>query len=214
MRRPARASLASLILLATVSAPAIAQDLQRPDGWHVRFDNADASEADLEMFVAMPPGGHVTTGPAGIFWSPTSSASGDFRLEMEVFLFDPGTRREAFGIFLGGKNLDGDAQEYSYFLLRNGGEFILKRREGSEAPTVRPWTRNEAILSYADRGDDASVKNVLAVEAHGAEVALLVNGTEVARVPRSEFGVDGVFGFRVNHGLNVHVSRLEVVGRH
>lgn len=214
MRRRTRAMLATFAMLATLSAPAFAQDLQRPDGWHVRFDNADATEADLEMFVAMPPGWHVTTGPAGIFWSPENTASGDFRVEMEVFLFDPGTRREAFGLFVGGKNLDGDAQEYSYFLVRNGGEYILKRRQGADAPTVRPWTRHEAILSYADRGDDASVKNVLAVEAHGGEVAFLVNGAEVARLPRSEFDVDGVFGFRVNHGLNVHVSRLEVVGHH
>lgn len=214
MRRRTRAMLATFAMLATLSAPAFAQDLQRPDGWHVRFDNADATEADLEMFVAMPPGWHVTTGPAGIFWSPENTASGDFRVEMEVFLFDPGTRREAFGLFVGGKSLDGDAQEYSYFLVRNGGEYILKRRQGADAPTVRPWTRHEAILSYADRGDDASVKNVLAVEAHGGEVAFLVNGAEVARLPRSEFDVDGVFGFRVNHGLNVHVSRLEVVGHH
>ncbi len=214
MRRPVRATLASLVFLAALSAPALGQDLQRPDGWHVRFDNAGASEADLEMFVAMPPGWHVTTGPAGIFWSSENTASGDFRVEMEVFLFDPGTRREAFGMIVGGKNLDGDAQEYSYFLVRNGGEYILKRRQGADAPTVRPWTRNEAILSYADRGDDASVKNVLAVDAHGEEVAFMVNGTEVARLPRAEFGVDGVFGFRVNHGLNVHVSRLEVVGHH
>lgn len=214
MRDHLRVTLASLALLALLGAPAFGQDLQRPDGWHVRFDNADASEADLEMFVAMPPGWHVTTGPAGIFWSPGNTASGDFRLEMEVFLFDPGARREAFGLFVGGKDLDGDAQEYSYFLLRNGGEYILKRRQGADAPTLRPWTRHEAILSYADRGDDASVKNVLAVEAHGGEVAFMVNGTEVARMPRAEFGVDGIFGFRVNHGLNLHVSRLEVVGHH
>jgi hypothetical protein len=214
MRKYLRVTLASTALLVLLGAPASGQDLQRPDGWHVRFDHADATEADLEMFVAMPPGWHVTTGPAGTFWSPENTASGDFRIEMEVFLFDPGTRREAFGLFVGGQDLDGDAQEYSYFLLRNGGEYIVKRRQGADAPTLRPWTRHEAILNWADRGGDASVKNVLAIEAHGGEVALMVNGAEVARMPRSEFPVDGIFGFRVNHGLNLHVSRLEVVGHH
>lgn len=197
-------------LALTLAAPLAAQDLERPDGWMTRFDRDGMSEADVELFVEMPPGWHVTTGPAGIFYDPSSMASGDFRAEMEVFLFDPEGRREAFGIFLGGRDLQGDAQEYTYFLLRDGGEYIIKRREGSEAPTVEPWTAHEAVLGYADRGEDASVRNVLTVEARGAEVIFSVNGAEVSRVARDQVPVDGVYGFRVNHRLNLHISRLEV----
>jgi hypothetical protein len=40
-------------------------------------------------------------------------------------------------------------------------------------------------------------------------VHFFVNGTEVTSVPRSELVVDGVFGFRVNHGLNLYISRLD-----
>ncbi len=205
-----RTSLAAFLALALVTPSLSAQDLERPDGWQVRFDNPGASEADLEMFVEMPPGWHVTTGPAGIFWSPGHTASGDFRAEMEVFLFDPQGRREAFGLFVGGSDLQADDQEYTYFLLRDGGQFIIKRREGSEAPTVRPWTSHEAIVGYADRGDAATAKNVLAIEANGDTVRFLVNGAEVASLPRSEVPVDGLYGFRVNHALNLHVSRLDV----
>lgn len=210
MRTPL-APLALLALAALVSAPAAAQDLQRPSDWKVRFDDPGASEADLEMFVEMPPGWHITTGPAAIFWNPANSASGDFRVEMEVFLFDPGRRREAFGIFVGGRNLEDPAQEYTYFLLRNGGEYIIKRREGTEAPTVRPWTGHAAVGAFSDRPQgESSVSNVLAVEARGDTVHFLVNGEEVASLPRSEVPVDGVYGIRVNHALNLHVSRLEV----
>ncbi len=202
------AAAASLLVLL---GPALAaQDLERPDGWQVRFDNPGASETDLEMFVEMPPGWHVTTGPAGIFWSPENTASGDFRAEMEVFLFDPQGRREAFGMFVGGEGLQGDAQEYTYFLLRDGGQYIIKRREGGEAPTVRPWTEHEAIVGYADRGDAATAKNILAIEADGDTVRFFVNDAEVASLSRSEVPVDGLYGFRVNHALNVHVSKLEV----
>jgi len=157
----------------------------------------------------MPPGWHVTSGPAAIYWDPASEASGAFRVDMEVYLFDPGQRREAFGIFVGGRDLEGAGQSYVYFLIRNGGEFIVKRRLGPDTPTVAPWSRNDAILSYADRGDDASVKNVLTVEADDRELRFLVNGVRVWTGPRSDFPVDGRFGFRVNHGLNLHVSRLE-----
>lgn len=208
-----RNALVLLALSAILASPAAAQDLERPENWKVRFDNPGATESDLQMFVAMPPGWHVTTGPAAIFWSPENTASGDFRAEMEVFLFDPQGRREAFGLFVGGTDLEGPNQEYTYFLLRDGGQFIIKRREGAEAPTVRPWNAHEAVVAYADRGEAATAKNVLAIEAEGQTVRFLVNGSEVASLPRSEVPVDGVFGFRVNHALNVHVSRLEVMPR-
>ncbi len=208
---PSRGAVTLAVLsLFAASSPGAAQDLQRPADWTVRFDDPGATEDQLETFVEMPPGWHVTSGPAAIYYSPGQTASGDFRAEMEVYLFDPGTRREAFGIFVGGRDLQGDGQEYTYFLIRNGGQFIVKRREGSDAPTVLPWTSHDAILSYADRGDDASVKNVLAVEADGGDVRFFVNGQEVASLPRSQVDVDGTYGFRVNHGLNLHISKLEV----
>jgi hypothetical protein len=202
---------AALAFAALLATPSAAQDLERPEGWKVRFDRPGSTEADLEMFVAMPPGWHITTGPAAIFWDPSVSASGDFRLEMEVFLFDPDGRREAFGVFFGGRELETGAQRYTYFLIRDGGEFLVKRRDGDQTPTVREWTAHGAIRSYADRGDDASVKNVLAVEAGAETVRFFVNGEGVASVPRSEVDTDGSVGIRVNHALNVHVSRLEVM---
>lgn len=203
--------LVALAFAALLATPLAAQDLQRPEGWMVRFDRPGSTEADLEMFVAMPPGWHITTGPAAIFWDPSVSASGDFRIEMEVFLFDPDGRREAFGVFFGGQELETEAQRYSYFLIRDGGEFLVKRRDGDQTPTVRGWAAHAAIRSYADRGDDASVKNVLAVEAGTEVVRFFVNDEEVASVPRSEVGTDGTVGIRVNHALNLHVSRLEVM---
>ena len=164
----------------------------------------------MEMWVTMPPGWHITTGPAGIFWDPGVTGSGNFKAEMEVFLFDPGERREAFGIFFGGRDLEGAGQSYGYFLIRNGGEFIVKRRDGADSPTLVGWTGHPSVRSFADRGDDASVRNVLAVEAGAETVRFLVNGAEVTTLPRGDLPIDGVVGIRVNHALNRHISRLEV----
>jgi hypothetical protein len=199
-----------LALLAFLAAPLAGQDLERPEGWKVRFDRPGSSEADLEMFVSMPPGWHITTGPAAIFWDPSVEASETYRVEMEVYLFDPEGRREAFGVFLGGRDLEGPDQAYTYFLIRDGGEFLIKRRQGQDTPTLQGWTAHPAVRSFADRGDDASVKNVLAVEVDGEDVRFSVNGDEVATLPRSEVDTDGTVGIRVNHRLNLHVSRLDV----
>jgi len=210
--RPCHALVSILAVACGATAPVAAQapdpDLPRPEGWMTRFDEPDASESDLELFVEMPPGWHVTTGPAGIFWDPDQDASGDFRMEMEVYLFDPRGRREGFGVFIGGRDLHGVDPEYTYFLIRDGGQYIIKIRRGDDAPTIRPWTGHSAIRSYADRGDATSVKNTLAVEARGDEVRFFVNGTPVARVPRGEVPTDGIFGFRVNHGLDLHIAAL------
>lgn len=202
--------LAAVALALALTAPLASQDLKRPDGWKVRFDRAGSTEADLQMFVSMPPGWHITTGPSGIFWDPALTATGNFRAEMEVFLFDPQGRREAFGIFLGGQDLEGPGQAYVYFLLREGGEFIVKRRQGADTPTLLDWTANGAIASFANRGDEATAKNVLTVEAGAEKVRFLVNGAEVGELPRAQVPLDGVVGIRVNHALNLHVSRLEV----
>lgn len=209
IRRP----LFAAALFALLPGAVVGQEpeLQRPEGWEVRFDRPESSEADLEMFVAMPPGWHITTGPSGIFWDPAQRAEGTFRLEAEIFLFDPEGRREAFGVFFGGRNLQGDDQAYTYFLLRDGGQFIVKERAGAEAPTIQPWTDHESVRGWADRDEgDATVANVLAVEARADRVHFFVNGVEVASAPRSEIPVDGLVGLRVNHRLNLHVSRLEV----
>lgn len=204
--------LAATILLPAHSLRAQEKELAPPPTWEVRLDNPERGSLDDIWYVDMPPGWHITTGPSAIFWDPERTASGDFRIESEIFLFDPGSRREAFGVIFGGANLEGPGQEYSYFLIREGGEFIVKGRAGEEAPTLIPWTAHEAIVSYATKPADAeTAKNVLAVEARGDTVRFFVNGAEVASLPRSGLRTDGVVGLRVNHNLNLHVSTLEVI---
>ena len=204
-------------LAAAVSAlaalPAVAQDddapaLAFPEGWEVRFDHEGANRDDLYM-VAMPPGIHVTTGPATIAWHPDSVATGDFRIESETFLFDPQGLREAFGFFIGGSDLQGPNQRYTYFLLREGGQFLVKTRSGSETAVVQDWTAHPAIVSFATRPEGAgTAKNVLGLVAYGDELHFSVNGEMVWSGSRDGLATEGVFGLRVNHGLNLHVTTI------
>jgi len=196
---------------ALTALPAAAQDdegLPFPEGWQVRFDREGASMDDLYL-VTMTPGYHVTTGPAMIAWHPDSVATGDFRIESETFLFDPQGRREAFGFFIGGSDLQGPDQRYTYFLLREGGEFLVKSRAGTETPVVHDWTAHSAIVSYATRPEgSATAKNVLTPEAAGDEMRLGVNGELLWTGSRGGLATDGIFGLRVNHGLNLHVTTI------
>lgn len=208
-----RTSLIALPFL--IAAPLAAQELPKgefPDGWTVRTDRANQSASDI-VFVEMTPGWHVTTGPAAIMYDGSLTAAGEYRIESESFLFDPGTRNEAYGFFFGGRDLDGAEQAYTYFLIRRTGEFLVKRRNGSETAEVVGWTAHPAILKYDARGDGVTAKNVLAVEVGAEQVRFFVNGKEVTSVSRTDLDTDGTVGLRVNHGLNVHVASLKVETR-
>lgn len=202
----------SALALGLLAAPAgsAAQEGDRPAGWLDRPDNAGADMSQV-TFVEMEPGFHITSGPAAIYYHPENTASGSFSVSSEIFLFDPQGRREAFGLFIGGSDLQGAGQQYLYFLIRPTGEYIVKRRNGSDAPTIIGWTAHDEIVPWSAKGeDDATVTNVLSIEAGGETVSFLVNGTEVASLPRSEVAADGIVGLRVNHAVNIHVSNLDI----
>jgi len=178
----------------------------RPQGWQVRFDRADAADSAL-AFADMAPGWHITTGPSAILFDSTRTAMGSFRVESELFLF-PGQRNEGFGVFVGGRDLTGAGQQYTYFLLRKDGRFTVKRRDGAAATELVPWTAHAAIRAH-DRAEGTE-KYLLGVQAAADSVHFSVDGTRVTSLPRAAVAPDGVVGLRVNHALNLHVTSLEV----
>ncbi len=203
------AAVAAILVLAGAAAlQAQEEELAFPEGWEVRFDREGSSMDDL-VFGVMPPGMHVTTGPAMIAYHPDSVATGEFRIESETFLFDPGRRREAFGFFVGGSDLQGPNQRYTYFLVREGGEFLVKTRSGTETAVVQDWTAHPAVVAFASKPADANTaKNVLVLEAEGGRLRFSINGQEVWSGSRDGLETEGVFGLRVNHGLNLHVTTI------
>jgi hypothetical protein len=177
-------------------------------GWEARLD----FEADIDSvlgFMNMGSGVHVMTTGAGfaIFWQPESTAEGDFSISATFTQMERSGHANAYGLFLGGDDLAGDGQRYTYFMLRQGGEFLVKKRMGEDLPTLVDWTANDAVNDLDDQG---SSTNTLSVEASGDTVRFLVNGTEVSTQPRSEVDTDGITGLRVTHLLNVHVSGLNL----
>ncbi len=201
--------LAALACLAgglAASAPVLsAQELQRPADWKTRFDRT-APDSAL-YFVTMAPGWHITSGPSAILYDPARVARGEYRVRAEIVLF-PGDRREGFGVFVGGENLEAANQSYLYFLIRKDGRFLIKHRAGSDTHVLTPWTEHSAIVKHP--GGEERVENVLEIVAGAEQVAFLINGEEVASLPRGEMNVDGIVGLRVNHGLDLHVTDLSV----
>ena len=205
MRSRMIGTLAAAVALVMVPAFAGAQGVQA-EGWEHRLDfGGDVS--DLLSFDTMGTGVHVTTTGAGfaIFWQPDSMAEGDFTISASFTQMEPSAHPNAYGLFLGGDDLAGDGQRYTYFMLRQGGMFLIKQRMGEELPTLVDWTAHDAVNDLNDQG---SSMNKLTVEAAGDTVRFLVNDTEVATQPRSAVDTDGITGLRVTHLLNMHIDEL------
>jgi hypothetical protein len=190
----------------------VPENLSVPAEWEVRLDNpndevtigADKENSDI-YFVNMTPGWHITTGPRAIFWHPASSASGSYRVHSKIHLFDPKGRNEAFGIFMGGANLKQQSQTYTYFLLRNSGEYLIKKRVASDTEIVKNWTQTTTMNQY-NEDTESSVANTLSVEVDGSEARFYVNGTLVDTLPTEELDTAGYAGLRVNHRLDLHIE--------
>ena len=176
-----------------------------PEGWQARLDRP-GSTAGIH-FMSMDGHLHAVLGPAGIFYQPTATATGAYTAQGTFTLNKPSAHPEAFGMFLGGRNLEADNQDYLYFLVRQDGQFLVKHRAGSETHTVIDWTEHAAVQRP---GADGKATNALAVESHAAGIRFLVNGTEVGTLPRG-VNTNGIVGLRLNHNLEVIVTDFGIV---
>lgn len=179
-----------------------------PEGWKVRTDRGDTTP-EAVAFVATDEGYRVRPGPRAIYWNPGMRADGAYRVRATFRQLNQPGAPEAYGLFVGGRNLRSADQEYLYFLIRRDGEYLVKHRAGAEARTLVEWTEHEALASYG--GEAPSPAQTLAVEAGDDAVRFLVDGTEVHRLERAAaLNTDGQTGVRVNHRLEVSFTDMGV----
>jgi hypothetical protein len=185
-----------------------------PTGWHVRteLDRQTGQPAALSnvKFGAMGDGYHVTVGPAAIYWRDADTASGNYHVVASITQTKNPAHPEAYGIFIGGRNLADSAQSYTYFIVRAiDGKFMIRRRAGyTTRPTnVVDWTDHAAVVK-ADSAGKAT--NELSILVQGGTARFMVNGKEVYKGNAADLDTRGVVGFRVNHNLDVHLGPLGI----
>lgn len=151
----------------------------------------------------------VETGPHVVLWREAEEPLEPPYTVRATLHKASGRLHEGYGIVIGGDPLEAPEaeQRYSYFLVRGDGSYLIKRRMGPETSVVRPWTAHPAI--HRDR-EEGGEPNELEVRVGEEEVAFLVNGREVARVPAAELDVRGVPGVRAAHGIRLAVTEFEV----
>lgn len=178
-----------------------------PPGWTARPD-AKGDAAQIK-FVTMEPGYHLTLGPATILYRKENLVKGPFHSQAKIHQMKKLEHAEGYGLFLGGQNLDGERQSYTYFLVRADGKFTIKRREGEKVSEVVGWKSHPAI-NKADAGGKAT--NLLEIDAKldPKQVSFKANGQEVHSMPARGQHVKGLVGLRVNHNLDVHIEGFAI----
>src|SRR5207237_10916702 len=119
-------------------------------------------------------GFHITTGPAGIYYSP-QAPSGLYQVQAAFTQAQPAAHPEAYGLFIGGSDLQGPNQKYTYFLIRQDGKYLIKRRDGGGTRNVVDWT-DSALAQKADAS--GKMTNALGIHVAKENVSFLLSGTE------------------------------------
>jgi len=178
-----------------------------PTGWHARTERS--APMDNVKFATMGNGYHATLGPAAIFWRDADVASGNYRVVASFTRTKAPAHAEAYGLFIGGKNLGDSTQSYTYLIVRANGEYSIWHREGyANRPTaIVPWTAHDAPAKADSTG---KAQDELSVESGGGKVKFMVNGKEVHSADATTVNPNGVVGYRVNHNLDVHLGPIGI----
>jgi hypothetical protein len=179
-----------------------------PAGWSMRTDaKGDAKNVKV---VRMGEGLHVTVGPAIILYREDTRGTGPFHTLATFTQTKPGEHAEGYGLFFGGKDLQSEAQSYTYFLVRQDGSYLIKRRDGAKTSDVsKGWTAHPAVKQPQAGG---SATHLLEVDnkVDPSKVTFKVNGQEVYTADAKGMNVNGVVGLRVNHNLDLHIEGFDV----
>jgi hypothetical protein len=214
----------SLLALALSNAPALmAQsanaDKEDPDkpvqgggslppGWSARPDK-EGQVANVK-FVTMEPGYHLTLGPATILYRQKDNAKGPFHTLAKFDQTKKLKHSEGYGLFMGGQSLAGKDQKYTYFLVRDDGSYLIKRRDGETTTDIsKGWTAHPAVKKGDAQG---RASNLLEIDAklQPNKVDFKVNGQTVHTADARSTNIKGIVGLRVNHNLDVHIQDFDL----
>ncbi len=210
------AGIVAAILATPVAVSAQSgHNLERPDHWKVRYDRS--GEAAERNFVVMRPGWHVYAGPGSLLWDPSRFASGNHAVKSTIYLFPKGdpersgsTRIDTpFGLFLGGRDLEGDKPTYVSFQIDNAGRFRIARHTGDDIEELVPWTAHDGV-SVVDAAATSPAENVLEVDIGGEQTIFYVNDVAVAHLPTEGLGLNGLIGLSAGEGLSLHITEIVI----
>ena len=186
--------------------PVAGSGLEVP-GWWARLDDPKENRAGLKV-VPAGSGIHAVTGPNAIFFDPQQDWEGAYTVKASFTLNKPASHDVAYGLFVGGQDMDQASQRYTYLVIRQDGKFLVRKRTGAKTANVAgDWADHAAVRKPDAAGKQA---NELAIRVAKDAVTFLINGQEVAKQPVAAVDTVGIAGLRIGHGLDVQVDGFAV----
>ena len=142
----------------------------------------------------------ITTGPAHIMYSPVDTLSGSFTTASTFDQTEAPAKPEAFGLFIGGADLESPTRRYTYFMVRGTGEFVVGVREGEATRELIAWTTSPILGKQNDAG---FARYRLAIRVRPDSVRFFVGGKPIAALKTGAIPTDGVAGLRINRNLKI-----------
>jgi hypothetical protein len=219
------AGAAALLVWVTTTAPS-AQDADKKvagggvtvKGWTGRVDSGNRQNLTINDSKLAPEGAgfRIMTGAAGLYWNPANVGKGDF--SVKASFNEPKqayNHPHPYGVFIGGKGLDGDAPQALYCAAYRNGTYIVRGFSGGKPfAVVQKPAPNDAVQKAAA---DSPVTQEIALRVAGDKVECTVNGTSVWSGTKADVtgagkldSTDGLTGIRVSHNSDALVSNFAV----
>lgn len=216
---PLFAVLAALMATAPV---ATAQDADRSvkdggikvAGWKGRIDRRALTQGKTvndSKFTSEGSALRLSVGPAGNFWNPAHTATGDYEVmgtfkEHKMAASHP----HSYGIFIGGNDLESDTETLMYCIVYGNGTYSIKTFHGAKVTTLVNAEATPA-LKKADANGEST--NSVAWRVKGGKASCVLNGTVVKTLDAAEYAgadklksLDGNYGLRVSHNVELTVT--------
>ena len=185
-------------------------------GWKARVDRRPLSQgktANDSRFAAQGSGYRLSVGPAGNFWNDANTARGDYSVKATFKeLAMKAAHPHSYGLFIAGKDLEGDTETLMYCIAYGNGTYAVKTFHGEKVTTLVDREATPA-LHKADAKGEAT--NEIGWSVKGGKASCVINGTVVKTFDRAEVvtadklaSLDGTYGIRVSHNLELEVSAI------
>ena len=151
-----------------------------PDGYLVQMDMPNARVTDVAYQADGSGRWSVQTGPAHILYSLKDTTRKVYSVTATIQQLVKPAHPEAYGVFIGGSSLNVPAkQQYTYFLVRGDGEYMVKVRNGLKTRTVTDWTAHPSIPQQ-----DTAGKAIygIKIDVDGKTAKVSVNGKPVTTI--------------------------------
>ena len=203
-----------------VATPAMAQDMDDDAdrsvegggellaGWEGRTDRGQPF--DDVRFIETMGMYEISVGPAIVVWRPEDRARGQYSVTTTVHQISSKGHAHGAGLIIGSRDGLGPNQQYTYFLVRGDGAFIVKTRDGDSTANVSDgWEMHDAINQDGGGGE---ASNEMTIRVGAETTSFMLNGTEVFSAPTSELHTAGNYGYRLNHNLDMRFTPIEMGG--